>query len=251
MDIRICDTTKGIPLDDDSVDVIVTSPPYFALRSYGDDETELGRPGSSLDSYLEGLMSTMAECQRILKPTGLLWLNIGDTASGSGGAGGDYNTGGSRSGRPKWRQGETGVPKMSWCSVPSSVAALMVSEQKWLLRSEIVWDKGIERREDLSHVRRPRPAHEMIYMFAKSRDYKWNPDGLVETGTVWHFSPSAGKGKGPAPFPEELVERCLGPCGLLAGDLVADPFCGAGTSLRVAERMNYKAIGFDLYLPQE
>lgn len=249
MDIRIHNVRNGLPLDDCSVDAIVTSPPYWGLRSYGDDDEEIGRSGTPLALYLDDLQATMMECHRVLKPTGLLWLNIGDSASKSGGAGGDYNAGGSRQDRPKWKQGESGLPKMTWCNVPARVSTNMI-DAGWLLRSEIVWEKGIERREDLNHVRRVRPSHEMIYCFAKTRDYRWDHAALKETGSVWHFAPSSGKGRGPAPFPEELVERCLAPSMIGAGDVVLDPFCGAATTLRVAEGFGATAIGFDLYEPE-
>jgi len=192
----------------------------------------------------------MSECQRVLKPTGLLWLNIWDTASGSGGAGGDYNAGGTKEGRNKWKQGETGLPNMTWCNVHGRLVNRMLTEG-WLLRAEIIWDKKIERREALSHIRRTRPAHEMIYAFAKDRSYRWDHEALVETGSVWHFAPSSGKGRGPAPFPYELPERCLRASGIQPGDTVVDPFAGSGTTLIVAEEMlDATAIGFDLYAPE-
>jgi DNA modification methylase len=249
MDLRIHNVAEGIPLDDESVDVVVTSPPYFGLRAYGDNEDEIGQ-AEPLPDYLDRIESVMEECRRILKPSGLLWLNIGDTASGSGGAGGDYNSGGSKAGRNKWRQGETGLPPMTWCNIPARVSTRMIGNG-WLLRSEIIWDKRIERREDLNHIRRVRPAHEMIYCFAKTKKYRWDPEGLTETGSVWHFPPSSGAGRGPAPFPYELVERCLRPSGIGSGDVVVDPFAGSGTSLTVAEEFfGAKAIGFDLYAPE-
>jgi DNA modification methylase len=189
----------------------------------------------------------MSECYRILKPSGLMWLNIGDTASKSGGAGGDYNAGGTKDGSSKWKQGDTGLPPMTWCNIPARVTTRMIGKG-WLLRSEIVWDKGIERREDLNHIRRLRPSHEMIYCFAKHRKYRWDANQLNETGTVWHFAPSSGKGRGPAPFPYALVERCLAPSGITKGDVVVDPFAGSGTTLAVAEMHEAVGIGFDLYV---
>jgi len=250
MDIRIHDVSSGIPLEDNSVDAIVTSPPYFGQRAYGEDPNEIGR-GDSMEDYLYSLQETMRECQRILKPTGLLWLNIWDTASGSGGAGGDYNAGGTKEGRRKWKQGETGLPNMTWCNVHGRLVNRMLADG-WLLRAEIIWDKKLERREDLKHVRRVRPAHEMIYCFAKDKGYRWDHEALAETGTVWHFAPSSAKGRGPAPFPYELVERCLRPSGIQRGDVVVDPFAGSGTTLVVAEEFfGATAIGFDLYQPED
>jgi hypothetical protein len=75
-------------LRDESVDLIVTSPPYFALRSYRDgDQHYDGQIGSepTPQAFLEALWSVLAECWRVLKPSGSCWINLGDKRSGSGG----------------------------------------------------------------------------------------------------------------------------------------------------------------------
>jgi DNA modification methylase len=236
---------EGLPFPDGMFHCAITSPPYWGLRSYGDDEGELGRSGQSLDEYLSELVTICAEVRRCLADDGLFFLNVGDTASGSGGAGGDYNDGGSKEDRPKWKQGDSGLPPRTWCNVPGQLALRLV-EDGWLLRSEIVWDKGRERRESLAHVKRPRPAHEMIYMLAKQTPYRFFPDELTETGTVWHFPPESSGKKGQAPFPDELPRRCI-EIATEPGDWVLDPFAGSGTTNRVAETMGRKAIGVDLY----
>lgn len=77
-----------LPLPDNSVDLIVTSPPYFALRSYRDgDEHYSGQLGSepTPQAFLEALWAVMAECWRVLKPTGSVFVNLGDKRAGSGG----------------------------------------------------------------------------------------------------------------------------------------------------------------------
>jgi DNA modification methylase len=77
-----------IPLADESVDLIVTSPPYFALRSYRDcGHHYRGQIGSEAtpQAFLEALWSVMGECWRVLKPTGSCWVNLGDKRAGSGG----------------------------------------------------------------------------------------------------------------------------------------------------------------------
>lgn len=80
----------NIPLRDDSVDLIITSPPYFALRSYTDNgEHYDGQIGSepTPQDFLEALRAVTAECRRVLKPSGSLWVNLGDKyAAGHGGS---------------------------------------------------------------------------------------------------------------------------------------------------------------------
>lgn len=77
-----------LPLPDESVDLIVSSPPYFALRSYRDGgehyEDQIGSEPTP-QAFLEALWATMHECWRVLKPSGSCFINLGDKRSGSGG----------------------------------------------------------------------------------------------------------------------------------------------------------------------
>lgn len=96
-------------LDDNSVDLVMTSPPFLALRSYlpadhPDKDKEIGSepdPGTFID-VLAGLVDDLA---RVLAPHGSMVFELGDTYAGSGGAGGDYGEDGLREGQPKFRQG--------------------------------------------------------------------------------------------------------------------------------------------------
>lgn len=235
---------RNLPLRDESIDCVVTSPPYFGLRAYGDSEAEMGR--ASLVEYLElEIRPTLTELLRVAKPRATTWFNIGDTASGSGGAGGDYNAGGGRAGRPKYRQGENPVPKGQWTLVPQRVA-LIAQDVGFYVRSWITWNKGHRRPESLDHVKRPGISSEIILMLAKRPNgYVWNPDALTDPGDVWTF-PSAKGQAHLAPFPDELPRRCI----LLSthpGDVVLDPFVGSGTTVQVAEELGRVGVGFDLY----
>ena len=71
----------ALPLADDSVDLCVTSPPYFSLRQYTDGgEAYEGQIGSEAtpQEFLEALWAVTAECRRVLKPSGSMWVNLGD-----------------------------------------------------------------------------------------------------------------------------------------------------------------------------
>lgn len=96
-------------LADDSVDLVATSPPFLALRSYlpADHPTktkEIGSEATPAD-FLDTMLDVVEACDRVLAPHGSLCFEIGDTYSGSGGAGGDYGTGGLREGQPRFRAG--------------------------------------------------------------------------------------------------------------------------------------------------
>jgi hypothetical protein len=93
-------------LPDDSVDLVLSSPPFLALRSYlPQDHPDKGKEGGSQSTpgeYLDWLLDVVEACERVLAPHGSLCFELGDTYSGSGGAGGDYNEQGIRAGQSRW-----------------------------------------------------------------------------------------------------------------------------------------------------
>lgn len=93
-------------LPDDSVDLVFSSPPFLALRSYlpadhPDKAKEIGSEATPAD-FLDTLLDVVEACDRVLAPHGSLVFELGDTFAGSGGAGGDYNEGGLRADAPKF-----------------------------------------------------------------------------------------------------------------------------------------------------
>lgn len=223
-----------------SAAVVVTSPPYWGRRRYTDRADEVGI--GDFDAYLQMLVDVFDEVARVLHPQGLLWLNIGDSAAGSGGSGGDYGPGGSYAGRRRYRQGIPPVRAGQWVSVPHRVAHAL-QECGWLLRADVVWDKGACRPEDLRHVRRPGESHEHLFMFARTAGYGFDPEQLVERGNVWHV-PVERDGCGhAAPMPVELARRCVAVS--TAPGFVLDPFAGSATALAAALACNRAGVGVD------
>lgn len=249
-----------LPIATGTVDVVVTSPPYLRQRHYGTDhETELGRE-DSLAAYVTSLADVFDELRRVMKPgTSSAWLNIGDKANTSGGAGGDwvkkkrpgFTDAASTGGPGRFR--DPAYPDGSYLDVPGAVIAELL-RRRWRLRMVIVWDKGREAPESLRHVRRPRWSHEMIYLLtpwerprtSSSPRPKFFPSALVETGSVWHFPTGSSGDPHLAPFPDELARRCILPT-TLPGDIVLDPFAGSGTVPRVADDLGRIGIGTDIY----
>lgn len=253
---RMDSVSEPWPVCSGDATAIVTSPPYFGRRAYGEDGAELGSD-QSLEEYVQMVVACFREAWRVLADDGVAWLNIGDSAAKSGGSGGDYNKGGRKEGQKKYRPGDTGLRGPQYALVPFRVA-LALQADGWLVRQTIVWDKTpVVRPEDPNHVRRPLEASEFIFMLAKRSGNRFDRAGLEvagELGNVWHFAPQTearldAKGKRhPAPYPAELPLRCLRASGIAEGELVVDPFHGSGTTGDVARMLGLRYTGMDLYV---
>jgi DNA modification methylase len=242
------DVMKKLPAD--HFDCAITSPPYYWLRDYG-VEGQIGHEETVTD-YVKTIADVMDEVHRTLKDQGLLFLNIGDTYySGKGKSHGvDPKSTKRRFGlRAVDKSGGVGIgirPK-SIIGIPWRVAMEM-SKRRWVLRSAIIWHRKHALTESV--LDRPRRSYENIFMCAKDRRYFFNRKALkdvVVEEDVWTIParPRATNGIDTAPFPDELVERCL-EMGCPAGGNVLDCFAGSGTTVRVALASGRSATGVDL-----
>jgi DNA modification methylase len=232
----------------ESFDCVVTSPPYFWLRHYG-VEGQYGLE-ETVEDYVSTIVQVMDQVYRVLKPTGSLFLNIGDTYySGKGKSHGvDPKSSKRRFGlRAVDKSGGLGIglkPKTA-IGIPWRVAIEMCT-RKWVLRSPIIWHRKHALPEAVQD--RPRRTYENVFMFVKERKYYFNREALAATGEedLWTIiaRPEAD-GINTAPFPDELVQRCLD-VGCPKEGTVLDPFAGSGTTLRVAVSSGRAATGIDL-----
>ena len=146
-----------LPLADDSVDLIVTSPPYFALRSYQDgDEHYDGQIGSeaSPQEFLEALWAATAEMVRVVKPSGSIFVNLGDKYAGSGGGGCD-----------DWGRAR----QKSLMGLPWRYAIGCMDDLGLILRAEVVWSKPNGLPESVTD--RVRRSHEQWFHFTLEPRY--------------------------------------------------------------------------------
>jgi DNA modification methylase len=229
---------------------VVTSPPYYWLRDYGIPK-QIGHE-ESVAGYVAALADVMDEVYRVLRKDGLLFLNLGDTYySGKGKSHGtDPKSAKRRFGlRAVDKSGGLGIgikPK-SAIGIPWRVA-LEMSARKWVLRSAVIWHREHALTEAVRD--RPRRSYENIFMFARNRNYYFNREALRDTVVeedVWTIKarPKATNGIDTAPFPDELVEKCL-KIGCPQKGNVLDPFAGSGTTLRTALNLGRSAVGIDL-----
>ncbi|HVE95197.1 MAG TPA: site-specific DNA-methyltransferase [Acidimicrobiales bacterium] len=234
------DARSMTSLSDNSVALVVTSPPYFAGKQY---EEELGRDGvpSSYLEYLTLLRDVFAECKRVLEPGGRIAVNVANL------------------GRRPYR------------SLASDVIRILQDDLGLLLRGEIVWQKGDGASGSCAWGSFRSPANPVLRdltervivaskgRFDRARSAKQRrAEGLPHEATltsdefmaatldVWEMNAeSARRVNHPAPFPVELPRRLID-LYTYADDLVLDPFMGSGSTLVAASRARRRYVGYDL-----
>ena len=175
------DVLKDYP--DKCVDLCITSPPYWGLRDYGVD-SQMGLE-LEMDEYIGELVGVLDEVYRILKDDGTLFLNLGDSYSGSTGRSGGISeinsidrqlkTGSYKNLRPAK---VAGLRPQNLMGIPWAVAFKLRDEHGWNLRSEIIWNKTNPMPESV--LKRPTKSHEHIFFFAKIKDYYYNHEAMTE-----------------------------------------------------------------------
>ena len=242
-----------------SVQTIVTSPPYYNKRTYGD-----GQIGweSSIEEHLERLMTVMSECKRVLKENGSLFLVIGDSYDENG----------------------------SLRQIPHRLSIKM-SDDGWILRNTLIWYKTNAKPEN-GRIKRWGTSYEYIFFFVRSMDYWFDMDKIRVPYTTEptrhaprHHKTNASTfmnqqtnlqhplGRVPRDFIEDDViktafnqkekfvpdenlehgatfpEKLIKPFILATSkenDLVLDPFIGSGTTAKVSLENGRKCVGYDI-----
>jgi len=257
-EIKVGDVFEKLQeIETDTIDCVITSPPYFNLRDYG-VEGQIGVE-KSLEEYIDKLVLVFREVKRVLKPTGTFWLNIGDKYK-------DKNL----------------------LFVPHRVA-IALQNDGWICRNDIVWNKTNAMPMPVKD--RLVSSHEYLFLFTQSKKYyydaeairvpyetpinRWGGEKLIEdsevesfwdngTGqktyrdrnlrpnpngrhkrTVWTTATSFQKGIHCAVYPPKLIEPCV-LAGCPEGGLILDPFAGSGTTAGVAEKHNRNSILIEL-----
>lgn len=237
-------------LDDNTIDCVVTSPPYFWLRDYG-TPNQIGLE-ETVDEYLDSIDRIMQQVKRILKPHGLVFLNISDTFySGKGMSHGkDEKSKKRRFGlRAVDKSGGLGInlQRKSLIGIPWRLGIRLI-DGGWALRSSVIWCRPNGLVESVTD--RPSRSYEQIFILAKSRNYYFNKEALPNNRSsedIWYIPTQhkSSNGIGTAPFPDQLVEICLN-LGCIQRGSVLDPFLGSGTTVRVALSTDRSAIGVEL-----
>ena len=261
----------------ESIDLIITSPPYWGLRTYGMDHNEdilaeWKRQGNQPISspsyewyrehggilgleplpewYIDHLVELFQRAAKALKARGSIWVNIGDTYfarwssirhDGRQGLGDNPRT--------RRRTPMGGFRQEKQLLLIPARFGIAMQDKRWILRNDLIWHKpNIPPRPEKDRLRL---AHEHLFHFVKrpkeGRPAYYYDLGSVEEGArdVVTISAKAGSDGHSATFPIDLIQpRILSSCP--PRGMVLDPFCGTGRVLTVAAANNRDALGFEL-----
>ncbi|HET9079536.1 MAG TPA: site-specific DNA-methyltransferase [Trebonia sp.] len=248
----------GLELPDESIDVLVTSPPYWGQRTSAGMGVE-----EDPREYVKRLVEIFRVFKPKLKPDGIVWINLGDayntpvnwrpgdrdySSLGPGKSGLDEDNSAYIKPRAR-RKAYLRKAAAPWLTYGNLLAlpyrmVLGMCDDGWLLRGEVIWRKKNPMPE--GRCRRPHRAHEPIYLFATSEKHAFLTDPPVKS--VWEFSNE--RMPGPAHysrFPLELPRRCVAALGRTGKDVVVlDPFSGSGTSGLAALSLGCSYLGFEI-----
>lgn len=241
----------------DSIDVVVTSPPYWGQRLSHGTGVE---PDPRL--YLKTLTLVFERIHTKLKREGIVWINIGDA----------YNTpvnwrlddkaystlGAERNGlpstntaytKPRARRKAFVDPSEPWLRYGNLLALphrliIELCQIGYLFRGEVIWRKKNAMPE--GRCRRPHRQHESIYLLAKDERHSFRTTPPVRT--VWEFSNDKIDGRAHySRFPEELPLMCIEAYGRRGPAVVVlDPFSGSGTTGIAARKLGCSYVGFEI-----
>jgi DNA modification methylase len=230
----------------ESVNTVVTSPPYYWQRDYGVN----GQIGleTSVDEYVKNIRQVFQGVHKVLRKDGSVFLNLGDTYYSGKGIphGDDEKHRARRFGLRAVDAAGLGLPRKSLIGIPWRTALALIDDG-WVLRSSIIWVRRSSIPEPTAKDR-PWRKYEFVFQFSKDRHYFFNRDGLAGEEDVWLIEPernSASRGTHYAPYPRELVRRCLS-IGCPPGGVVLDPFVGGGTTMIEALSSGRHAVGIEL-----
>ena len=133
--------------------------------------------------FVESIVRVFREIHRVLKDDGTVWLNLGDSYNGSGGAGGDYNKGGLKEGQPRYKgRNVPSLKRKDLIGIPWRVA-FALQDDGWYLRQDIIWHKPNPMPESVRD--RCTKAHEYIFLLTKKPKYFYDNVAIKEPAKNW------------------------------------------------------------------
>ncbi len=270
----------------DKARMCVTSPPYYGLRNYGDEEKQIGQEETP-EEYISNLVEVFREVRNVLTDDGTLWVNIGDSyynyRPGKGQALNKQTVSSNDQDLPQKcaRRGNKldGLKEKDLIGIPWMLAFALRADG-WYLRQDIIWHKPNPMPESVRD--RCTKAHEYMFLLSKNKKYYYDNEAIKEPAkdwgtrdrskgkyhnqgsglqphsgltksypkknkrSVWSIPPRPYKGAHFAVFPPELIEPCI-LAGSKPGDIILDPFMGSGTTAMVAKKLSRYYLGCELH----
>jgi site-specific DNA-methyltransferase (adenine-specific) len=221
-----CANMKEIP--DNSLHLMITSPPYNVSKEYDDD--------LSLKEYLELLKNAFSETYRVLINGGRACINVANLGRKPYIPLSDYiskmmiKIGFNMRGEIIWNKAASASPSTAWGSWHSASNPILRDIHEYIL----IFSKGSYRRE-----RSKEEMTEKRNTITKEQFMEW-------TKSIWSMKAESAKRIGhPAPFPEELPSRLI-QLYSFTNDIILDPFMGSGTTAVAAKKAKRNFIGYDI-----
>jgi len=239
---------------DEKARMCVTSPPYYGLRDYGGEDSQIGQEQTP-EEFIDELVKVFREVRNVLTDDGTCWVNLGDSyynyRPGRGQGLAKQTVSNTKQDLPDVcpRRGNRleGLKEKDLIGIPWMFAFAMRADG-WYLRQDIIWHKPNPMPESVRD--RCTKAHEYMFLFSKNQNYYFDVDAIKEPTrrkrSVWNVQVRPYKGSHFAVYPPDLIEPCV-----LAGseenDIVLDPFMGSGTTAMVAKSLGRDYIGCELH----
>ena len=256
------DTLDSLKEQGVTIQTCITSPPYYGLRQYLNEEHENKSKEVGLEEtpeeYIKGMVEVFRKVRDIMKDDGTLWLNIGDSYYNYRPGGISYTKQTIASGiqdlptnAAKRNKKLDGYKEKDLIGIPWMLAFALRADG-WYLRQDIIWSKPNPMPESVRD--RCTKSHEYIFLLSKSKTYYFDSDAIKEPAvdggkrqrrSVWNVQLRPYKGAHFATYPIELIEPCI-KAGSRPGDVVLDPFFGSGTTGAVAEKLGRNWVGCEL-----